>query len=89
MPGPHRVLSVPSNVPGSSQDGPRVAQDAKVEAPSMPNDTHGHQNLQKIGKDPGLELKSPLLCSQVSRNRPKVPKHAKVKPPIMLNDRFA
>ncbi len=33
---------VPSNVPGSSQDRPRVPQDAKVEAPSMPNDTHGH-----------------------------------------------
>ena len=33
--------------------------------------------------------KCPLLCSQVSQNRPKVPKHAKVKPPIMLNDRFA
>ena len=30
------------NVPGSSQDRPRVPQDAKVEAPSMPNDTHGH-----------------------------------------------
>ena len=25
-----------------SQDRPRVPQDAKVEAPSMPNDTHGH-----------------------------------------------
>ena len=33
--------------------------------------------------------KCPLLCSQVSQNRPKVPKHAKVEPPIMLNDRFA
>ena len=33
---------VPSNVPGSSQDRPRDLQDAKVEAPSMPNDTHGH-----------------------------------------------
>ena len=33
---------MPSNVPGSSQDRPRDLQDAKVEAPSMPNDTHGH-----------------------------------------------
>ena len=32
----------PRIVPGSSQDRPRVPQDAKVEAPSMPNDTHGH-----------------------------------------------
>ena len=32
---------VPSNVLGSSQNRPRVLQDAKVEAPSMPNDTHG------------------------------------------------
>ena len=34
-------LVVP-NVPGSSQDHPRVPQDGKVEAPSMPNHTHGH-----------------------------------------------
>ena len=32
----------PRIVPGPSQDRPRVLQDAKVEAPSMPNDTHGH-----------------------------------------------
>ena len=32
---------VPSNVPRSSQDRPRVLQDAKVETPSMPNGTHG------------------------------------------------
>ena len=45
-PGPHRVLpcalQCPRIVPGSSQDRPRDLQDAKVEAPSMPNDTHGH-----------------------------------------------
>ena len=45
-PGPHRVLpcalQCPRIVPGSSQYRPRVLQDAKVEAPSMPNDTHGH-----------------------------------------------
>ena len=44
-------------VPGSSQDRPRVHQDRKVEAPSMPNDTHGHQNLLKINKNPSLDLK--------------------------------
>ena len=44
------------NVPGSSQDRPRVPQDAKVEAPSMPNDTYGrlfwskvHKKLSKLG----------------------------------------
>ena len=45
-PGPHRVLpcalQCPKIVPGPSQYRPRVLQDAKVEAPSMPNDTHGH-----------------------------------------------
>ena len=57
-PGPHRALpcalQCPRIVPGSSQDRPRDLQDAKVEAPSMPNDTHRHhkpknwlQNCQK------------------------------------------
>ena len=57
-PGPHRVLpcalQCPRIVPESSQDRPRDLQDAKVEAPSMPNDTHRHhkpknllQNCQK------------------------------------------
>ena len=32
----------PSLCPPMSQDRPRVPQDAKVEAPIMPNDTHGH-----------------------------------------------
>ena len=45
-PGPHRALpcalQCPRIVPGSSQDRPRDLQDAKVEAPSMPNDTHRH-----------------------------------------------
>ena len=45
-PGPPRVLpcalQCPRIVPGSSQDRFRVLQDAKVEAPSIPNDTHGH-----------------------------------------------
>ena len=46
QPVPHRVLpcalQCPKIVPGPSQYRPRVLQDAKVEAPSMPNDTHGH-----------------------------------------------
>ena len=57
-PGPHRALpcalQCPRIVPGSSQDRSRDLQDAKVEAPSMPNDTHRHhkpknwlQNCQK------------------------------------------
>ena len=32
----------PSLCSSMSQDRPRVLQDAKVEAPSLPNDTHGH-----------------------------------------------
>ena len=46
---------MPSNVPGSSQDRPRNVpdrprdlQDAKVEAPSMPNDTHRHHKPKKL-----------------------------------------
>ena len=94
---------VPSNVPGSSQDRPssaagspqdrpRVPQDAKGEAPSMPNDTYGYQNPPKINKNQGLDLKvlfCCLLCSPMSQNWPRVPQHAKVKQPIMPNDRFA
>ena len=68
-----RSFLVPSNVLGSSQDRPRITQDTKVEAQSMPNDTHGHQNPKKIRKDPGLDLKVSLLCSPVSQNRPRVP----------------
>ena len=82
----------PSIAPGSPQDRPRVPQDAKVEAPSMPNDTHGYQNPPKINKNQGLDLKvlfCCLLCSPMSQNWPRVPQHAKVKQPIMPNDRFA
>ena len=82
----------PSTAPGSPQDRPRVPQDAKGEAPSMPNDTHGYQNPPKINKNQGLDLKvlfCCLLCSPMSQNWPRVPQHAKVKQPIMPNDRFA
>ena len=75
-----------------SQDRPRVPQDAKVEAPSMPNDIHGYQNPPKINNNQGLEVKvlfCCLLCSPMSQNWPRVPQHAKVKQPIMPNDRFA
>ena len=33
--------------------------------------------------------KCPLLCSPVSQNRPRVSQDAKVKPPIIPNDKFA
>ena len=82
----------PSTAPGSPQDRPRVPQDAKGEAPSMPNDTYGYQNPPKINKNQGLDLKvlfCCLLCSPMSQNWPRVPQHAKVKQPIMPNDRFA
>ena len=36
----------------------------------MPNDTHGHQNPQKIGQDPGLDLKVSFVVF------PSVPKSA-------------
>ena len=82
----------PSTAPGSPQDRPRVPQDAKGEAPSMPNDTYGYQNPPKINKNQGLDLKvlfCCLLCSPMSQNWPRVPQHAKVKQPIMPNNRFA
>ena len=63
---------VPSNVPGSPgspQDRPRVPQDAKVEAPSMPNDTHGYQNPLKINKTQGLDLKV-LFCPKLAQGPP-------------------
>ena len=55
------------DVPGSSQDRPRVPQDGKVEAPSMPNDTWGHQNPLKICENPGLDLKDSfvMLCASL------------------------
>ena len=43
---------------GQSQERSRVPQDAKVEAPSLPNDTHEHQNPQKINF---LLRKHPLI----------------------------
>ena len=64
-PGPHRVLpcalQCPRIVPGSSQD-------AKVEAPSMPNDTHGHHKpeiwSQKYQEIPQPEASEPDSKSQ-------------------------
>ena len=67
----------------------------------MPNDTHGHQNRQKIGKDPSLDLTgSCLVPSSVPgssqdrprtapgspQDRPRVPQDAKVEAPSMPND---
>ena len=62
-----------------SQDRP------KVEAPSMPNDTHGHKNPQKIGKDAGLDLKvsfvvlpsAPRSSQGVPGRQSQATKHAK------------
>ena len=68
------------NVPGSSQDRPRVPQDGKVEAQSMPNDTHAHHNPPKIYKH--VMLPRVLKSAQG-------PQDARVEPPIMPNDRFA
>ena len=55
-PGPHRVLpcalQCPRIAPGSFQ----APQDAEVEAPSMPNNTHGQQNPPKIHRNPVLDL---------------------------------
>ena len=36
------------NIPGSSQDRRRVPEDAKEEAPSMPNDTDMFANMPRI-----------------------------------------
>ena len=44
---------------------------------------------QKSVKIQAWTLKCPLLCSPVAQNLPRVPQDAKVKPPIMPNDRFA
>ena len=92
-PGPHKILpgalQCPRIGPGSSQDRPKVPRDAKVEAPSMPNDTHGHQNLQKIGKDSSLDLKVSFVVFPCIPKSAQGPQDAKVKPPIMPNDKFA
>ena len=86
----------PRIVPAAPQDRPRIVPGSprtpKGEAPSMPNDTYGYQNSPKINKNQGLDLKvlfCCLLCSPMSQNWPRVPQHAKVKQPIMPNDRFA
>ena len=51
-----------------------------------PMGTKIHQKSVKIQ---AWTSKCPLLCSPVSQNRPRVPQDAKVKPPIMPNDKFA
>ena len=92
MPGPHRVIPCVFQCPRiSPQDRPRFPQDAKVETPSMSNNTHGHQNPRKICKNQGLDLNSkiPLLCSPVSQNRPRFRQDAEVRPPILPNEKFA
>ena len=59
---------VPSNVPRSSRDRPRVPQDAKVEAPSTLNDTHGHHKpeiwLQNCQESSIWEPASQHTCQQ-------------------------
>ena len=83
----------PSLCPPMSQDRPRIV----PESPRTPKWRHQACQMTPMGtkihkksvKIQAWNSKCPLLCSQVSQNRPKVPKHAKVKPPIMLNDRFA
>ena len=83
----------PSLCPPMSQDRLRIV----PESPRTPKWRHQACQMTPMGtkihkksvKIQAWNAKCPLLCSQVSQNRPKVPKHAKVKPPIMLNDRFA
>ena len=55
----------------------------------MPNDTHGHQNPPKICKNPSLDLKVSFVMLPNVPNRLRIPQDAKVKPPIMPNDKFA
>ena len=87
------ALQCPRIVPGSSQDRPRTV----PESPRTPKWKHHACQMALMGtkihkkslKIQAWTLKCPLLCSPVSQNRPRVPKYAKVKPPIMVNDRFA
>ena len=72
----------PRIVPGS----PRTVKWRHQACQMTPMGTKIHKKSVKIQ---AWTLKCPLLCSPVSQNRPRVPKYAKVKPPIMLNDRFA
>ena len=79
-PGPPRVLpcalQCPRIVPGSSKDRPRDLQDAKVEAPSMPNDTHGHHKpeiwLQKIPRiqHPGASEPAHISAEEFKKQKP-------------------
>ena len=55
----------------------------------MPNDTHGHQNSLKIYENPSLDLKVSLVMLPSNPKSAQGPQDAKVKPPIMPNDRFA
>ena len=83
----------PSLCPPMSQDRPRIV----PESPRTPKWRHQACQMTPMGtkihkksvKIQAWNSKCLLLCSHVSQKRPKVPKHAKVKPPIMLNDRFA
>ena len=55
---------MPPNVPGSSHNRPRVVQDAKVEAPSMPNDTHGHHKPENwLQKNQESSIQEPANIS--------------------------
>ena len=84
---------VPSNVPGPSQDRPRMV----PESPRTPKWRHQACQMTRMGtkihkksvKIQAWTSKCLLLCSPVSQNRHRVPHDAKVKPPIMPNDRFA
>ena len=49
----------------------------------------GTKIYQKSVEIQAWTSKTPLLCSPVSQNRPRVPQDAEVKPPIMPNDRLA
>ena len=83
----------PSLCPPMSQDRPRIV----PESPRTPKWRHQACQMTPMGtkihkksvKIQAWTLKCPLLCSPVSQNRPRVPQDAKVKPPIMPNDKFA
>ena len=81
-PGPHRALpcalQCPRIVPGSSKDRPRDLQHAKVETPSMPNDTHRHHKpknwLQNCHKYPYTTLRN-LARTVEKMGSPATPLH--------------
>ena len=62
----------------------RVPQEAKVEAPSMPN----QQNPPHLGRNPGWTSRCPLLCFRASRKKPRIPQDNEVTLPIMRNDKL-